>query len=230
MPDPIDNIGKDPLRPESIDATGGLARTQPTKSFQQSLQQAKIPSQMEGANVAGAGINPMDLAKRNQGVVMPSNPDANSVKRILAQTSQKAQEVQQKLTSNQTSLTQERQQQLKAQLTPNQQMQLKQRIKNAHQNISQVAQKLGIDPNQFKTTKASMGPFGKLFDMLSQGQKLLNSTKDQLPSLIKGNKVNPGDFLALQFKLSVASLDLDFSSQVLGKGVDAFTRLMNINI
>ena len=230
MPEPIDNVKDPSMGPDKIDPTGGLTRPQPTKSFQQSMQQAKIPAQMEGTNVPKTGISPMDLAKRNQGVVVPTQANATTVKQTLAQTAQKNQEVQQKLTNNQTNLSQSRQQQLKEQLTPQQQMQLKQKIQNAHQNIAQVSDKLGIDPNQFKSKKASMGPFGKLFDMLSQGQKMLNSAKDQLPNLISGNQVKPGDFLALQFKLSVASLDLDFSSQVIGKGVDALTKLMNINI
>jgi len=230
-PEPIDNISDPTKDLARIDATQDATRPNPTKSFTQTMQQTTAPKVgVEATNVGRTGISPMDLAGQNKGIQVPQHADATTVKQSLAQTQQQAQEVQQKLTNNQKTLTPQRQQELKKQLSPNQQLQLRQKLTAANQNIQSVAQKMGVDPKEFQAKPTTGGPFGKLFDMLTSGQRMLTSAKNQMPSLVKGQGLDPGNFLALQFKLSVAQLNLDFSSQVLGKTADALTKLMNINI
>ena len=230
-PEALDNVSDPAGDLSRIDYTQGpTGAKQPQKSFEQVMQQTTTPQATGATNVTQTGVSPMDLVAQNKGTVVPQNVDANTVMQSLGQAQQKTQEVQGKLTANQPTLTEQRQQDLKTQLLPNQQLQFKQKMQGANQNITDVSNSLGMDPSKFQPKTASLGPFGKFFDMLSSGQKMLTSAREQMPSLIQGGNVNPGDFLALQYKLSLATVNLEFASQILGKGQDALSKLMNINI
>jgi len=168
-----------------------------------------------GAKIGGP--SPMDLAA-SRNIVAPQHATQQSVTAAMQTTQTNLVNVQNKLANAGPNLS-----------TGNQLL-VRQKLTNALGNIRQVATKVGVDPTKYPI-KNMGGPFGKLLGMLTQGQRLLRSAREQVPNLYdKAGNVNPGAFLALQMKLSVAQLDIEFSSQALGKTSDALNKLMNINI
>jgi len=218
----------DPVNPDAIPGTSSsLAKinelvgnadnkNQPGTSFQQVMNRKAFAPPSKAVQT-GAGITPAQLASSGKAIMAPNQVNQKTVMTALGTTNQMAKQVQTKLMQN------------GSQLSNAQQLQIKQKLTNAVNNIKQATSKAGVDPNQFQAQNLG-GPFGKLMGMLTQGQQMLNSARNQVPQLAKDGQLNPGAFLALQLKLSVAQLDLEFSSQALGKTSDALNKLMNINI
>lgn len=217
----------DPLDPDAISSpTKGLNKidatvgnTDPKKApgadFKQVLNKTGYTPQ--AATTRAQGPTPASLAGSGRNVMAPGQANATTVANAMTQANNTSKQVQAKLQQN------------GSQLTNAQQLQLKQKLTNATNNIQQAAAKVGVNPDQFQA-KNPGGPFGSLLGMLSEGQQMLRSAKEQVPIMSKTGHLNPGDFFAMQLKLSVAQLDLEFSSQMLGKSSDALNKLMNINI
>jgi hypothetical protein len=214
-PNPISDPSSDLSKIDPLSSNADNKKA-PGTNFQQFMNRPSFASQTS-ASFAPNGPTPAELANSGRNVMAPGVANEQTVTTVLNQTNQTAKQVQAKLMQN------------SSQLTNAQQLQLKQKLTNAVNNIKQAATKAGIDPDQFQA-KPMGGPFGKLMSMLSQGQQMLNSARNQVPQLAKAGQLNPGDFFAMQLKLSVAQIDLEFSSQLLGKSSDALNKLMNINI
>lgn len=220
-----------PINPEApkdpSDAIPGIQPTAPheAKGSDNSAfaQMLNAPKGVQTGSSQGAattsGTSPMQLPGMGR-AAMPTKANEQSVLGAMENTSGMAKEVQSRLNKTQT-----------ADLDRSKQYLLNEKLEAANQHIEAVAKQAGIDPTQFPMANTKgKGPLAGFLSLLDHGQKLLQSAQDRVPQLAKDGKLNTADFLSMQMKLSVAMVELDFSSQLLGKTGDAISKLMNVNI
>lgn len=219
-----------PINPEAPkDPSQDIPGIQPTapheakgpddSTFSQMLSAPKgVQTGAAGVGKAG-GTSPMELPGMGR-ASMPTKADEQSVVGAMENASGIAKEVQSRLAKTQT-----------ADLDRSKQYLLDEKLQSANQHIEAIAKQAGIDPKQFPLANTKgKGPLAGFLSLLDHGQKLLQSAQDRVPQLAKDGKLNTADFLSMQMKLSVAMVELDFSSQLLGKTGDAISKLMNVNI
>lgn len=89
--------------------------------------------------------------------------------------------------------------------------------------------KLGIDNEPLAST--GDGPFSKFMSLITDGSKQIATAQNQLNDISKSpDQLNPAQMLSVQVKINQAQQQIEFSSILLSKTVDAFKQLMNIQI
>jgi len=221
--------GPDPAGIPKIDSatahplTSGPAKpgTTPTTSFEQIIQRAGPEGAEMGGTPPSGAVSPESLAGLGRPVgVSAHEATGSTVFEALENATSQNQGLQTRL--QQTNVND---------LSRSQQFMLNQKLSSANDHIQSAANRAGVDTSKFgQPTAVPGGPIGKFLNMLSEGQQMLTSARNQIPLMADAGTIKPGDFLAIQMKMSVAQIDLDFASQILGKTSDALSKLMNINI
>lgn len=221
-----------PINPEAPkDPSNEIPGIQPTapheakgpdnSTFSQMLNAPKGVQTGTGVDAATGSTktSPMQLPGMGR-AAMPTKANESSVLGAMDGASNIANEVQNRL--NQTKATD---------LDRSKQHLLNEKLSQANQHIEAAAKQAGVDPKKFPMpSSAGKGPIAKFLSLLEHGQKMLKSAQTSIPALSKEGVLSPADFLSMQMKMSTAMVELDFSSQLLGKSGDAISKLMNVNI
>lgn len=116
-------------------------------------------------------------------------------------------------------------------LKPSEKFLVRSKIEDAHTNIREAAQKIGVDTGSEVDTKSLQNPIAKFLALIGDGQKQLESAQDMIAKMSSnGQMVNPGDLLLAQIKINRAQQQLDFSSVVLSKALEGIKTLFNVQI
>jgi hypothetical protein len=116
-------------------------------------------------------------------------------------------------------------------LKPSQKFLVKSKLEDAHQNIRDSAQKLGVDVGPPLDLRGQQNPIAKFIALLGDGQNQLESAQQMLSKYAESNEqVNPADLLLAQVKIGRAQQQIDFSSVVLSKAVEDIKTLFNVQI
>ncbi len=106
---------------------------------------------------------------------------------------------------------------------------LEDKLKQSNKHLKEASQNLGIPSSALKKP-ASKGPIHRFLGYVTNGQKQILEAKKKLETLKTEGSLNPADLILVQVKLSQAQQDLEYSSILLGKVVDMFKQIMNIQI
>lgn len=223
MPSPISpEAPKDPSEdiPGIQPTAPHEAKGSSNSAFSQMLNAPKSVDAGSGEKTAATSeTSPMQLPGMGRRAV-PTKANESTVLGAMDGTSTLNTEVQERLQNTKAS-----------DLDRSKQFLLNEKLNQANQHIEATAKQAGVDPSKFPLPSTEgKGPIAKFLALLQHGQNLLHSASTTLPKLAKEGNLKPGDFLAMQMKLSVAMVELDFSSQLLGKSGDAISKLMNVNI
>lgn len=116
-------------------------------------------------------------------------------------------------------------------LKPSQKFLVRSKLEDAHTNIRESAQKVGVDTGPLPDLKAEQNPIAKFIAMIGDGQQQLESAQNMIQKYSEnGQSMNPGDLLLAQIKLNRAQQQLDFSSIVLSKAIEDIKTLFNVQI
>lgn len=108
---------------------------------------------------------------------------------------------------------------------------LKNKLSSAKGHILSASTKVGAPIVQDEENPSGGGPLQKFINLLTSGQRQLESTQQQLADIAaKGQEMNPADMLMVQIKLNKAQQELEYSSLLLGKAVDDLKLMMNIQL
>ncbi|MBI2811210.1 MAG: hypothetical protein HYX67_10325 [Candidatus Melainabacteria bacterium] len=108
---------------------------------------------------------------------------------------------------------------------------LKNKLTDATDSMRSANAKMGANVPEATDPSTFSGPLGKFFAYLSDGQKQMESAKQQLQSIKdKGDSMSPGDFLLVQVKLNKAQQELEFSSVLLSNAVSDLKMLMQVQL
>lgn len=110
---------------------------------------------------------------------------------------------------------------------------LKNKLTSAKGNILSAATKLGAKSigDEDEEEPKGAGALGKFLDLVTSGQRQLQATQEQVQQIAaQGKSMNPADMLLIQVKLNKAQQQLEYSSMLLGKAVDDFKQMMNIQL
>lgn len=109
---------------------------------------------------------------------------------------------------------------------------LKNKLTAAKGNILSASNKLGVPTVQDEEKEPSgAGALASFLGLLTGGQKQLEATQAEITKYAaSGKSFNPADMLLIQTKLNKAQQQLEFSSMLLGKSVDALKQMMNIQL
>ncbi len=119
----------------------------------------------------------------------------------------------------------------KLKLKQSQRWLLKQKLANASAHLTSVNDKLGIPPAPPFEEPSEGGPIEKFLSYITDGQSKLTQAQDKLKELnATGKELNPADLLLIQIKLAKAQQEMEYSSVVLSKAVDAMRTLMSIQL
>jgi hypothetical protein len=116
-------------------------------------------------------------------------------------------------------------------LKPSEKFLVRSKLEDAHTNIREAAQKVGVEPTSDIDTKGLQNPIAKFMALIGDGQEQLESAQNMLSKMSSsGQLVNPGDLLLAQVKINRAQQQLDFSSIVLSKAIEGIKTLFNVQI
>lgn len=107
---------------------------------------------------------------------------------------------------------------------------LKNKLGDANDYMRGAANKLGIDTPPMKTPKQP-GATEKLMAYINDGQEKMVSIQQKLDDMMSsGTELKPADMMLVQIKMGQAQQELEYSSTVLSKVVDALKQLFNIQL
>jgi hypothetical protein len=174
-------------------------------------------SYMEEAPTSGtqnSNVSPMDLARPATSPSAP--PTVESVTTQMQAASSSLGDLQNKLNTP------------NLKLKPSQKYLLRNKLQEAHSQIRQVAEKAGVDVGPPPSPLTRNNPLGKFLSMLTDGEAKLNSAQQTIASF-KG-QLQPADLLLMQYKLTRAQQEIEYSSVLLSKAVDDIKTIFNIQI
>jgi flagellar hook-basal body complex protein FliE len=110
---------------------------------------------------------------------------------------------------------------------------VKNKLMDANNHLRAANAKMGISPEAAPvaaTTKES-GPIAQYLGYVTDGMNQLEAAKKQLGTIsAQGSNLSPAEFMLLQLKFNKAQQELDFTSAVLGKSIEGFKTIMNVQI
>lgn len=107
---------------------------------------------------------------------------------------------------------------------------LSKNIEGLHENIQSAAAQLGV-PKGNPSTLSEENPFVRFLSLVAEGQSQLQGATQAIQHLSEGGKtLNPAQFLLVQVKLNRAQQQIEFSSVLLSKAVDAMKNLFSVQI
>jgi len=216
---------KNPIPPENV---GGPSGVNKPKGFEQETQikpnqeefQAYMKEPLEqpaGTPETGAP-SPMDIAGKGQG-----GQGTVSIESILNQTSQ---------SENLLNTLQNNLNTPNLKLKRSHQKLLNNKLQDANRYLSSAADKLGLPKQPPSEIPSSSGPIAKFLGYITDGQNQIAQIKQKISEVSQqGQKgLNPGEMLSLQVKISQAQQEIEYSSVLLSKVVDALKQTLNIQI
>ncbi|MFZ4773048.1 MAG: hypothetical protein ACOYK9_03555 [Chlamydiia bacterium] len=116
-------------------------------------------------------------------------------------------------------------------LKPSQKFLVRSKLEDAHQNIRESAQKVGVDTGAAPDLKNEPNPIAKFIALIGDGQKQLEDAQQIIAKASeKGEEMNPSDLLLAQVKMNRAQQQIDFTSVVLSKAVADIKDLFSVQI
>ncbi len=107
---------------------------------------------------------------------------------------------------------------------------LRNKLGDANDYIRGAAGKLGVDTPPMKAPKHP-GATEKLMAYINDGQEKMVSIQQKLDDMMSsGTELKPADMMLVQIKMGQAQQELEYSSTVLSKVVDALKQLFNIQL
>jgi hypothetical protein len=108
---------------------------------------------------------------------------------------------------------------------------LRNKLSDATSHLRTANAKLGADPGPEPELPSAGGPIVKFLSYITDGQNQIAIAKEQLEKVkAKGENLSPADMLLVQIKLNKAQQEIEYSSVLLSKAVDAAKQLMNVQI
>lgn len=210
--DPIERIRPDELKP-----TKGTERSvEPEK---QAPNPSEFQSHMKETPPAAGqkGVSPMEL--QGADAAKAAGPTLPSLIQQASQTQETLSDIQKKLKTPNLRFKRQHQYLLKNKLT------------DANNHLRSAIQKLGGEVPATKKPPKGAGPLEKFISLVGDGQDKMHAVTDQLKSIGESDKkMSPTDYLIVQVKLAQAQQEIEYSSVLLSKMVDALKQTLNIQI
>lgn len=107
---------------------------------------------------------------------------------------------------------------------------LRNKLEHIDENLRTALNNAGLPYEPFDATKSqSTSPIGKFFDLLTHGQKQLNSLGSELAKMNAEN-MNPADMLMLQIRVNTTQQELEFFTSLLNKALESTKTIMNVQV
>jgi flagellar hook-basal body complex protein FliE len=220
----------DPL-PKDVDSTNKIEALEPLgedqhgigseagSSFASIMDAKKEASSLQLSGQGPSAISPFDLAKSQTKPISTPNVDTLMTQVDLAHST---------MSTIKTQLSHPN-----LELKPSQKYLVKNKLSDANANLRAANTKLGVEPKmpeEIEPSKAS-GPISQYLNYVTDGISQLNAAKRQLSTIsAQGANLSPAEFMLVQLKVNKAQQELDFTSAVLGKTIEGFKSIMNVQI
>lgn len=222
LPSDISSPSKIEALPNMSDDQQGIEeRTQSFASLMQSKEPAAKGQEMMSHKVSN--VSPFDLASNGARPIGTPN-----IETLMAQTN---------LAHNTMTTVQTQLSHPDLKLKASQKYLVKNKLSDANTNLRAANAKMGIVPteNNEELAKASTkgsGPIAQhLLRYVTDGLDQLEAAKKQLGAIsAQGANLSPAEFMLVQLKMNKAQQELDFTSAVLGKSIEGFKSIMNVQI
>lgn len=210
-PDKI--TGKIPIESEKPTGLG-----QPSTSFENYMQGTANTKAGMVPSPGTQGPTPMDLARTPMQTAGPSYDSllaqAKNAQDSLGNVGQQLNDPNLKLKRSQSQL-------------------LKHKLQDANTHIRAAGARANVPeptvPAEQKFDSAS--PVGRFLGMLGQGQDDLLAVQNQIKVLSqKPDSLQPGDMMFMQIKMGQAQQEIEFSSMLLGKVIEAIKQVLNTQL
>jgi flagellar hook-basal body complex protein FliE len=107
---------------------------------------------------------------------------------------------------------------------------LKNKLTNAHQYIRQASQKLGVESEPMETPSGP-DPLGRFLAYVNDGQNQLVQAQQKLKEMsAHGAQINPAEMMAVTVKMNLAQQEIEYSSTLLSRVIEAFRQIMNMQL
>lgn len=107
---------------------------------------------------------------------------------------------------------------------------LKRHLQDVNEHINNTANALGVQPGILPPGSGS-ATIAHFLTWIGQGQDTMAAVQDQLQQMSKNpDSVNPADMMLAQQKMNQASNEIQYSTTLLGKVIDAIKNLMQTQL
>lgn len=108
---------------------------------------------------------------------------------------------------------------------------LQSKLTNANDHLAGANQKMGANMPEETQIPPNADPLTRFIGMVTDGQNKLYQAHNQLQNLKTGDRaLSAADMLLIQIKLSQAQQEIEYSSVLLSKVVDALKQIINIQM
>jgi hypothetical protein len=105
------------------------------------------------------------------------------------------------------------------------------KLTQANEHLKAANEKMGANVPEQTQLPPNSSPLARYLSMVTDGQNKLVEAQTQLKNLnTEGTKMQPADLLLIQIKLAQAQQEMEYSSVLLNKMVDALKQMMNIQL
>ena len=221
LPSDITSPNKIEALPNMGDDQQGIEeRAQSFASLMQSKEQSPKAEEMTAHRVSN--VSPFDLASNGAKPIGTPNLETLMAQTNLAHNT---------MTTVQTQLSNP-----DLKLKASQKYLVNNKLSDANANLRAANAKMGIAPKEnreeINATSGKSGPIAQhLLRYVTDGLDQLEAAKKQLSSIsAQGANLSPAEFMLVQLKMNKAQQELDFTSAVLGKSIEGFKSIMNVQI
>jgi hypothetical protein len=214
-------MAKSPIDPPSSEGPGKIGSDQSIKGPKNLPDKSTFEGYKESAPSApsassSTNISPMDLAAKETVSTTPNFQtlltQSQNVQDTLGNVQNQLQTPNLKFKKSQSNL-------LNAKLT------------QANEHLKAANEKMGANVPEQTQIPANSDPLSRYLAMVTDGQNQLVEAQTQLKNLnTEGTQLQPGDLLLIQIKLAQAQQEMEYSSVLLSKMVDALKQMMNIQM
>lgn len=209
---PISQTG---IEPSKAIQPGEEPQSQGGESFKSYMQDGGEKGQMGG--VKSGEQSPFDLTGQKGMTTTP--PSHDTILGQMSSTSSVLGDLQNQLNTKNLNLKQ------------SQKYILREKLKNANDDIRTAATKAGVDVGAPPLTGTRQSPVTKFLALITDGQNQLSKTQEMIQNMKgSGGSLSPPQLLTIQVKLAKAQQSLEYSSVLLSKAVDAIKTMFNIQL
>ncbi len=224
MADPTDPIpnssGITPNKgiPGSEDQSTTSSSQKPFSDYMEPQQQ---PTETSKGATQEVGTSPLDLAAQGHPPAPGTPPTLDTVQSQISSNSSLLGDLQQGLATNKDKLK----------FKPTDKYRLRNQLNSSNEKIRTAAEKAGVEPGPPPNWATKKSPVDKFLALVGDSQVQLQNTQKMITHLRdKNGMISPGNLLLIQTKLAKAQQELEYSSVLLTKAVDAVKQMFNIQI
>ena len=213
--------------------------TNSSMQAQMEQQQTQLNEQDVAANTLGSATDEREEVSNVRSTTATSSPSSTSalssaqsstIDPSVEEIQRQSEETIEKMEQSKSQLLQANQ--ANVEIKPSYQKLLKNHLTHIDDNIRIASSKVGVEvPNvSVEAGGKASNPVERFISMLTTSQSRMKNLQQSVSQMAAAGKMGPGQLLAMQMKSNLISQEMELFSSLLGKALEGFKTIMNVQV